>query len=174
MSDVEDEDLPPSKGSRKRASHDLQALGEMLIDLPAAELDALPLPEVLRDAVELARRITAHGGLYRQKQYIGKLMRKIDAEPIRAALDARRERERVAALRFRRIEQWRDRMILEGRPAIEQFVAEVPHGMDNSGFTTQLTRLAERAQREQREDQPPAAARELFRLLRESLDPAAP
>ena len=71
---------PPSKKSeRKRQSSELQDLGEALIGLSQAELDALPLPESLRDAVMLARRITAHGGLYRQKQYIGKLMRKIDA-----------------------------------------------------------------------------------------------
>ena len=88
----------PSKSERKRRSDDLQSLGEALIDLPDSELDALPLPEALRDAVLLARKITKHGGLYRQKQYIGKLMRKIDAEPIRAALDARRERELVEAL----------------------------------------------------------------------------
>src|SRR5688572_19113750 len=85
----------PSKSARKRHSDDLQQLGEALIELSDSELDALPLPEQLRDAVLLARRITAHGGLYRQKQYIGKLMRKLDAEPIRAALEARRNRERV-------------------------------------------------------------------------------
>src|SRR5690349_25086519 len=104
--DDDDFDERPSKSLRKRQSTDLQRLGEALIALPQNELDALPLPENLRDAVQLARRITAHGGLYRQKQYIGKLMRKIDAEPIRAALDARRDRERVAALRFRRVEHW--------------------------------------------------------------------
>src|ERR1044072_579536 len=116
----------PSKSERKRRSDDLQSLGEALIDLPDSELDALPLPEQLRDAVLLARKITAHGGLYRQKQYIGKLMRKLEAEPIRAALDARRERERIEALRFRRIEQWRDRLLKEGASAIERLAAEVP------------------------------------------------
>src|SRR5512145_1899937 len=114
----------PSKSERKRRSDDLQSLGEALIDLPASEFDALPLPENLRDAVELARRITAHGGLYRQKQYIGKLMRKLDAEPIRAALDAKRDRERVAALRFRKVEHWRDRLLADGPQAIDALLAE--------------------------------------------------
>src|SRR5688572_20624329 len=97
--DDEDEniDAGPSKSLRKRQSHDLQELGEALIELPQGELDALPLPDVLRDAVMLARRITAHGGLSRQKQFIGKLMRKIDAEPIRAALKAKADSERNAA-----------------------------------------------------------------------------
>ena len=106
-----DYDDRPSKSARKRHSDDLQALGEALIGLSLAELEELPLPEVLRDAVLLAQRITAHGGLYRQKQYIGKLMRKIDAEPIRAAIDARRDRERVEALSFHLIEQWRDKLL---------------------------------------------------------------
>ena len=134
----------PSKSERKRRSDDLQSLGEALIDLPDSELDALPLPEALRDAVLLARKITAHGGLYRQKQYIGKLMRKIDAEPIRAALDARRERELVEALRFRRIEQWRDRLLQEGASAVERLAAEVPD-IDVATVTT----LVERARTEQ-------------------------
>ena len=163
MSDQED---PPSKSERKRQSDDLQSLGEALIDLPQSELDALPLPETLRDAVMLARRITAHGGLYRQKQYIGKLMRKFDVEPIRTALGTRREDERIATLRFRRIEQWRDRIIREGRPAVEQFSLECAIAPAQQA---ELMTLAERAGWEQREKAPPAAARELFRKLRESM-----
>jgi ribosome-associated protein len=153
----------PSKSERKRRSDDLQSLGEALIDLPDSELDALPLPEALRDAVLLARKITKHGGLYRQKQYIGKLMRKIDAEPIRAALDARRERELVEALRFRRIEQWRDRLLQEGASAIERLATEVP-GID----VATVTDLVQRARTERPTGDTTAASRALFRLLREA------
>jgi ribosome-associated protein len=152
----------PSKSERKRRSDDLQALGEALIDLPDSEFNALPLPEQLRDAVLLARKITAHGGLYRQKQYIGKLMRKIDAEPIRAAIAAKQERERVEALRFRRIEQWRDRLLKEAG-AIERLAAEVP-GID----VTAVKDLVERARKEQPAGESTGASRALFRLLREA------
>jgi ribosome-associated protein len=117
----------------------------------------------LREAVLLARKITAHGGLYRQKQYIGKLMRKIDAEPIRAALEAKRERERIEALRFRRIEQWRDRLLQEGSSAIERLAAEVP-GID----VASVTDLVERARAEQPTGDATGASRALFRLLREA------
>jgi ribosome-associated protein len=153
----------PSKSERKRRSDDLQSLGEALIDLPDAEFNALPLPEQLRDAVLLARKITAHGGLYRQKQYIGKLMRKIDAEPIRAALAAKRERERLEALRFRRIEQWRDRLLQEGAGAIERLAAEVP-GIDVAAVSD----LVQRARAEQPTGDSTGASRALFRLLREA------
>jgi ribosome-associated protein len=163
--DDEQQDERPSKSERKRQSTDLQALGEALIELPASEFEALPLPENLRDAVELARRITAHGGLYRQKQYIGKLMRKIDAEPIRAALAARKDRERVAAVRFKRVEQWRDRLLAEGRSGIDALRTEMNVEFDASS----LTRLVERAQSERTHEHPPHAVRELFRVLREIL-----
>jgi ribosome-associated protein len=157
-------DERPSKSERKRRSDDLQSLGEALIDLPDAELNALPLPENLREAVLLARKITKHGGLYRQKQYIGKLMRKIDAEPIRAALEARRERERVEALRFRRIEQWRDRLLQEGAGAIARLAAEAP-GIDVAA----VTELVERARAETPTGETTGASRALFRLLRDVL-----
>ena len=86
----DDIDEGPSKSLLKRQSAELQQLGESLIELAPNELDDMQLPEKLRDAIDIAKRITAHGGLYRQKQFIGKLMRKFDVEPIRAALEAKR------------------------------------------------------------------------------------
>jgi ribosome-associated protein len=162
---MSDESDRPSKSERKRRSDDLQALGEALIELPDSELSALPLPDALREAVLLARKITAHGGLYRQKQYIGKLMRKIDAEPIRAALEAKRERERMAALRFRRIEQWRDRLLKEGAPAIEQLATELPQ-LDRHA----VTNLIASARREQSAGDATHASRMLFRILRDAFE----
>jgi len=164
MSDAED---PPSKSERKRRSTSLQELGEALIELPDSEFDALELPDTLREAILLARRITAHGGLYRQKQYIGKLMRKIDPAPILAALDARRERERRSALQFHRLEQWRDRMLTEGAPAIAAFAREVSGTVD----TAMLADLVERALAERAASHPPAAARALFQALRAASSP---
>ncbi len=164
--DDESGDDRPSKSARKRHSDDLQSLGEALIELSPAELDALPLPEQLRDAVDLAKRITAHGGLYRQKQLIGKLMRKIDAEPIREAMDARRDRERVEALRFHRIEQWREKLLSEGAEAVTRLKTEFPN-IDDAAVRS----LTERARKEQQTSSQKItpAGRELFRLLRESM-----
>lgn len=84
-----DETEKPSKSARKRAAHAAQALGERLIALKESDLAKLPLPEALATAVREAQRIKARGGLARQRQYIGKLMRDIDPEPIEAALAAR-------------------------------------------------------------------------------------
>jgi len=80
------DDLKPSKSARKREYIALQKLGEELITLKASDLDRLPLDDNLRDAVLEARQMKAHGALRRQKQYIGKLMRHIDPEPIRSEM----------------------------------------------------------------------------------------
>jgi ribosome-associated protein len=142
-------------------------LGEALIGLPQNELDALPLPEILRDAVELARRITAHGGLSRQKQYIGKLMRKIDPEPIRVAIDARHERDRASVRQFQALERWRARLIDEPACLLE-FIDLYP-----SADRTLLTRLISQAQHEQSQKKPPKAARELFGVVESIVKSAA-
>jgi 5-(carboxyamino)imidazole ribonucleotide mutase len=81
----------PSKSARKRDAHAAQRLGEQLIELKDAELDALDLPEPLADAIREARGIRSRGAGARQRQYIGRLMRDIDVDALRAALDARRD-----------------------------------------------------------------------------------
>jgi len=164
MIDDEDPDAGPSKSELKRQSQKLQDLGEVLVDLPQSELDALPLPEQLRDAVELARRITAHGGLYRQKQYIGKLMRSIDAEPIRAAIEARNVQQRAATLKLKRIEMLRAQLLQASGHELEALLAPYP-GMDRKA----VLRLVAEARRERDRGQPPRASRELFGILRAGL-----
>ena len=79
-------ELKPSKSARKREYIALQKLGEDLITLKQSDLDDLPLDDGLREAVMEAQQIKAHGALRRQKQYIGKLMRHIDPEPLRAEM----------------------------------------------------------------------------------------
>lgn len=75
-------ELKPSKSAKKREYLALQKLGEELITLKQSELEGLPLDEDLLEAIMEARAIKAHGALRRQKQYIGKLMRHIDPEPL--------------------------------------------------------------------------------------------
>ena len=78
----------PSKTRLKRQMHELQRLGEQLVALPSSQLARIELPEALREQIELARRITAREALRRQLQYVGRLMREVDADAIRAALAA--------------------------------------------------------------------------------------
>ena len=76
----------PSKSARKREYLALQKLGEELLTVRESDLLSMDLDDELLDAVLDARRIKSHGALRRQKQFIGKLMRGIDPEPVRDAL----------------------------------------------------------------------------------------
>ena len=104
----------PSKSEKKREVLALQALGEQLIELTEAQLRDMELPENLFDAVIAASGIKSRGALRRQCQLIGKLMRNVDPEPIRRAIENLQRQERADKKIFKRAEHWRDR-IVEGR-----------------------------------------------------------
>ncbi len=154
----------PSKTQLKKQMLELQAIGEALIGLPEARLAEAPLPDRLRDAVESARAMKKHGALKRQKQYIGRLMREIDAVPIAAFLAAEHGASRQAAALFRHTERWRDRLLAEGEAALADLVREHP-GLDSDTVSS----LVNDAQAEASRGRPPRAARELFRYLRAQL-----
>jgi ribosome-associated protein len=84
----ESDDLPEreSKTKRKKQMLALQKIGEVLVNLPATQLAKIPLEGSLLDAVTEARTLKSHGARSRQMQYIGKLMRNVEVEPIEAAL----------------------------------------------------------------------------------------
>lgn len=151
----------PSKSSRKREAHALQDLGVELIELRDSELVALDLPELLVEAVREARRTSSRGGGARQRQWIGKLMRDIDPEPIRAALAARQGRSAVEAERFKRLEAWRERLVLEGAGALDE-LERWRAGLER----TEWLRMIGAAQAERERGGKGTAARELFRALR--------
>ncbi len=123
MSD-DDFDDRPSKSARKRAAHAAQDLGARLIELREADLAALGLPEPLLDAVREARRLTSRAALARQRQYIGKLMRHIDADGIEAAIAARAGTTAAESEMLKRVERWRERLIAEGDGALDALEAE--------------------------------------------------
>ncbi|HVN99652.1 MAG TPA: ribosome biogenesis factor YjgA [Steroidobacteraceae bacterium] len=77
----------PSRSARKRAAEYMQKLGVRLVGLRETQLEALELPEELREALREARRLRGQSALARQRQYIGRLMRDLDPGPIEAALD---------------------------------------------------------------------------------------
>lgn len=151
---------PVSKTRRKKAVHALQALGEELVALSDEQLARMELPEPLRDAVIEARRITRFEAKRRQLQYIGKLMRRVEAEPIRAALDATLARSRGEAAVHRRIEAWRERLLADAG-AVGELLVEYP-GADGR----RLRALTRTALRERAEGRPPRAFRALYQALR--------
>ena len=154
------EDLPPSKTRRKHAMHALQDLGEALVALDARRLQKLDLPERLVDAIVQARGIRAHEGRRRQIQYIGKLMRTIDPEPVQAALEDWAKGPKEDNARFAALERWRDRLLAEPA-ALNEFVGTYPQA-----DRRHLESLIHDANLERTRGGPPHRYRELFRQLK--------
>jgi ribosome-associated protein len=152
----------PSKSARKREASAAQDLGTKLIALKESELAALGLPEKLFDAILLAKRITARGGLARQRQYIGKLMRGIDAAPIEAALNARSHNAAFESEKHKRIESWRTRLLSEGPAALDELVEWCP-AADRKSLQALIQKATTARVDSGSRD---AASRELFRTLR--------
>jgi len=157
---------PISKTQRKQAVHALQALGEELVELKEEQLAAVEMPERLRDAVTAARSITSHEARRRQLQYIGKIMRKVDPAPIRAALNVWRSQSSSHTAAHKRAEAWRERL-LNDPDAIGALLAEFP-----SADVKHLRALIRNALSEREANQPPRSFRELFQALRALFDRA--
>jgi ribosome-associated protein len=159
--------LPPrSKTQRKRAMHDLQALGAALAALDPAHLAAFDLPERLVDALNDLRTITRHEARRRQMQYVGRLMRDVDPEPVAAALARLAEGPRADKARFAALEAWRERLV-DDDAALAEFVAAHPTASADA-----LRPLIASARDERRRGAPPRDYRRLFRTLK-SIDDAA-
>lgn len=153
----------PSKSERKRAALAAQDLGEALLGLRERDLAALELPAALRAAVREARGLRSRAAAARQRQYIGKLMRQIDPEPIRRALAARSVQDSQETQRFERAAQWRARLLAEGDQAIEALAAVRP-GLDRPHWAALAA--AARAERPAGAATQGPAGRALFRALR--------
>lgn len=152
-----------SKSQLKRESQALQTLGEQLVQLSKEQLAQIPLEDSLLDAIALAQRVRKkHEAYRRQLQYIGKLMRHLDAEPIEQALQQLMAPHQQANAEFHQLEQWRDRILTEGDSAINDVLQAFP-----DADRQRLRQLARQAKKEQSQDKPPKAARELFKYLRE-------
>lgn len=154
------EDIQISKTQRKQEMHALRDLGEELTRLNPDRLRELDLPDPLHQAVLEAKRIKSFGAIRRQLQYIGKLMRSVDAEPIRDKLDAWRGNSVRHSAWLHALERWRARL-LESEEAFGELAAAYP-GAD----LPRLRTLARNAQREQAAGKPPRAFRALFQELR--------
>ena len=160
----ESEEQRRSKSARKREAASLQELGVKLSALPDQEIKALDLPDGLFVALRDLRRLPSHGAQVRQRQYIGKLMRDIDPEPVLAKLAERKQRHDLEIRHFQEIERWRDRLLSDPSTAIDELLQDHP-----KADRVTLARLLEKAERERLEQRSPVGARELFAFLRQLL-----
>ena len=153
----------PSKTQLKQQMHELQELGHALTTLPAERLRALGLPERLSEAIDEFKRTRSHEGRRRQLQFIGKLMRGIDAEPLRGAVAADRLEPARQALELHEAERWRAELV-QGDAALTRWSSAHPD--------SDLSRLQTLVQAARREGALPAgqrhrrAWRELFQFVK--------
>lgn len=151
-----------SKSQRKRDAKKLQDLAGILLQAPASVFNNIPLPEALENAVLQGRNITSHVARKRQMQFIAKLLRRHDLDPILAAIDEQHDQSRRNTLRFHIVEQWRDLLIELGDKALAEFCRTNPD-TDRQHFR----QLIRNARRELASGKPPVSQRLLFKLLRD-------
>jgi len=172
-----------SRTDLKRESTELQKLGEELLDLRADLLTRLALSDKFKDAIADAKRITNFEGKRRQMQFIGKLMRLLDADvlaSVRAALDEQSNGSAAENLVLHQSEQWRDRLLADDS-ATQDWLTQHP-----ATDSQQLRALVRQARKDAVPEKPGAAVRhgrayrDIFQLVRETLtaipdpEPAAP
>ncbi|NVD07604.1 ribosome-associated protein [Vibrio sp. JPW-9-11-11] len=156
----EEEIIWVSKTEMKRDMEELQKLGEELVELKPSVLEKFPLSEDLADAIKDAQRFK-NEARRRQLQYIGKLMRFEDPEPLQAALDKVRNKHSQATAQLHKLEQLRERVVEKGDEAINEVMELYP-----DADRQRLRQLARQASKEQKAGKPAKAYREIFQILK--------
>lgn len=151
----------PSKTKQKEAMHELRDLGAELVELSVGQLKRIKLPETIYEAVRDCQKITAHGARRRQVAYLGKLMRSVDDEPIRAGLAMLRGESSAETARLHRLERFRVRL-LEDEAVLAEIAALWP-AVDLQHLRT----LRRNALKEQENNKPPKNFRAIFQVLQE-------
>jgi ribosome-associated protein len=162
------EPAPPSKSQRKRDMTALQALGESLLRLTPAELARVALPEDLREALAAMPAMGSHEARRRQRQYIGRLMRAVDQEPLQAAIDDATGGSKRAVALMHRCEKLRDALLADDA-ALARVLTDLP-GTD----AQPLRAMIRAARREHADGRPPKRARQLYRWLHEQYSKPGP
>ena len=164
---------PPSKTQLKAEADEKQALGEALLTLRADLMARLDLPDKLLEAIKEAKKITNFEGRRRQMQFIGKLMRPLNADPIREAINEQLNGSAQLTLQLHLAEQWRDKLVLDDE-ALSAWLTEYPET-----DVQQLRAMIRQARKDFKPEKPGEAPRhgksyrEVFQLVKENMKKAA-
>lgn len=152
----------PSRNELKKQMQDLQELGEAVSALPPDRLDKLKIDERLRDAIDELRRTRSFEGKRRQVQYIGKLMKHENPEPLREAVASYRVGSATDTLALHQAEYWRDQLLATD-DALANWVKEYP-----ATDVQQLRSLVRAARKEKLEpgERHGRAYRDLFKMVK--------
>jgi ribosome-associated protein len=174
MHDTENDEADdrPSRSARRNVALEVLAFARQLSELPPARLDALGLPEDIRDELAEVQRTPSHIAHKRQLAHLAKLMRAHDEGEFasaRASLANDRTANAREAAALHRVEALREKLLDENADAaLTDFIAAHPQA-----DRQRLRALIRRARREREANKPPRAQRELFRLLRDAFDKGA-
>lgn len=157
----EEEIIWVSKSEIKRDAEALKKLGAKLVEMPAATLAKLELDERLVEAIEFARTLQREAKR-RQLQFIGKLLRKMDADPIYQAIAQLENQHNQQQLLLRKLEITRDQLVTKGDDALSEVLADFP-AVDRQ----HLRHLIRLAQKEREQNKPPKAYREIYQYLKQ-------
>ena len=158
-----------SKTQLKKASHDLQDLGEAVVALPDDRLDGLPIDETLLYAIRQYRKTRTHEGRRRQMQYIGKLMRRTDPEPLREAVAAMDLGHAKDSLALHQAERWREQLLADDEALT---VWTQAHPQSDLQQLRSLVRAARKDAAVAPEKRSGKAFRELFKFIRAAMKEA--
>lgn len=153
-----------SKSQVKREMIALQELGLRLTQLNNQQLDAISLDEALLRAIREFQRLKKNEAKRRQLQYIGKIMRNVDAQPIIHALNLLESGHRENAQHFHNMEKWRDRLLADAQNTT-QFLEQFPQANPQH-----LRQLLRNAAKEKTSGKNTGHGRKLFRYLKEIID----
>ena len=167
--EIDETELPDSKSAAKRQMHELQNLGEALLNLNNQQRDNFPLSAELIEALDEAKRIKKHEALRRHKQFIGKVMRQEpEIETIKQMLQSIESARDLNGQQFKQLELLREQLITGGKTELGQVIEQFPT-IDRQ----KLRQLTSKAQKEANNNQnnnasDHKASKALFRFLREN------
>ncbi|EXJ12713.1 MULTISPECIES: ribosome biogenesis factor YjgA [Nitrincola] len=154
-----------SRSEVKRQMEALQELGKRITELRPDQQALVPMDDILRKAIEETRKISANGALRRHFQYIGKLMRKADADAIKIALNQFDTSRNEHNQKFHALEVWRDRLLTDTDKSLTDYIREFPEA-----DIQKLRQLIRNTLKEQAMGAAPANYRKLFKFIRETAE----
>ena len=163
--DLDDDENWISKSQLKRDSKELQKLGKKLAAFTPDQLARVPLDDRMIDAIELAHKLSnKRGALKRHIQFIGKILRSIDVEPIIAAVHRIEDTDNQNKLLFKKLEYWRDRIVADGDDAINECCDQYAE-LDRQ----KLRQLSRNYRNAKSDDKKTRFARQIFKELQASI-----
>ncbi len=122
--DVDDDII--SKSQIKREMVELQKLGAELVEMTDNQLAKLTIADELRAAIAECKRLNQREARRRYLQFIGKMMRKLDLQPLYDSLEQVDNNAQLHLQLLQRLEQLRDRIGAGDNAAIEEVLTEWP------------------------------------------------